>query len=140
MVACGNVAHITLESDNHHRPIGPSNPQFQATNQGGVMLFRDRAEAGRELLERLAAYRNQRDVLVLGVPRGGVPVAFEVARGLQAPLDVLIVRKLGVPGREELAFGAIASGGIRFLDTEIVEAVGISDATIERIIAWRPAS
>jgi putative phosphoribosyl transferase len=97
------------------------------------MVFLNRAEAGRELLKRLAAYENRRDVLVLGIPRGGVPVAFEVASGLHALLDVFIVRKLGVPGREELAFGAIASGGIRFLDTEIVEVVGISDAQIERI-------
>jgi putative phosphoribosyl transferase len=99
------------------------------------MVFPDRAEAGRELLKRLAAYEKRRDVLVLGIPRGGVPVAFEVAAGLHAPLDVFIVRKLGVPGREELAFGAIASGGIRFLDTEIVEAVGISELEIELITA-----
>jgi len=99
------------------------------------MIFLDRAEAGRELLKRLAAYANRRDVLVLAIPRGGVPVAFEVALGLRAPIDIFTVRKLGVPGREELAFGAIASGGHRFLDTEIVEAVGISDLEIERITA-----
>jgi putative phosphoribosyl transferase len=99
------------------------------------MVFQDRTEAGRELLKRLATYENRRDLLVLGIPRGGVPVAFEVAVGLHAPLDVFIVRKLGVPGREELAFGAIASGGIRFLDTEIVEAVGIPELEIELITA-----
>jgi putative phosphoribosyl transferase len=100
-----------------------------------AMVFPDRAEAGRVLAKRLKAYKNQRNVLVLGIPRGGVPVAFEVAAELHAPLDVFIVRKLGVPGREELAFGAIASGGIRFLDTEIVEAVGISESEMERITA-----
>jgi putative phosphoribosyl transferase len=97
------------------------------------MVFLDRAEAGRELLKRLAAYESRPGVLVLGIPRGGMPVAFEVATALHAPLDVFIVRKLGVPGREELAFGAIASGGTRFLDTEIVEAVGICETEIERI-------
>jgi putative phosphoribosyl transferase len=99
------------------------------------MVFLDRAEAGRVLAKRLKAYENHRNVLVLGIPRGGVPVAFEVAAELHAPFDVFIVRKLGVPGREELAFGAIASGGIRFLDTEIVEAVGISESEIELITA-----
>ena len=99
------------------------------------MVFQDRTEAGRELVKRLAVYENRRNMLVLGIPRGGVPVALEVAAGLHAPLDVFIVRKLGVPGREELAFGAIASGGIRFLDTEIVEAVGISELEIELITA-----
>src|ERR1035437_11181772 len=99
------------------------------------MIFLDREEAGRELAQKLKAYEKRKGVLVLGIPRGGVPVAFQVATELQAPLDVFIVRKLGVPGREELAFGAIASGGLRFLDTEIVEAVGISDVVIELITA-----
>ncbi len=99
------------------------------------MEFRDRIEAGRELAKRAGAYANRSNVLVLGIPRGGVPVAFEVAKELHAPLDVFIVRKLGVPGQEELGFGAIASGGIRFLDRDIVQAVGISDAEIERIAA-----
>ena len=99
------------------------------------MVFLDRGEAGRELAKKLKVYENQQGVLVLGIPRGGVPVAFQVATELQAPLDVFVVRKLGVPGREELAFGAIASGGIRFLDSEIVEAVGISGPEIERITA-----
>ena len=74
--------------------------------------FRDRAEAGRLLAEKLVAYAGRPDVLVLALPRGGVPVAFEVARALEAPLDVFVVRKLGVPGHEELAMGAIASGGV----------------------------
>ncbi len=76
-------------------------------------LFRDRREAGRVLAEKLAAYANRPDVLVLALPRGGVPVAYEVARALGAPLDVFVVRKLGVPGYEELAMGAVATGGVR---------------------------
>src|SRR4051812_22906020 len=79
--------------------------------------FRDRTEAGRLLAERLRGYAGRDDVVVLGLPRGGVPVAFEVARALDAPLDVFLVRKLGVPGHEELAFGAIATGGTRVVNT-----------------------
>jgi putative phosphoribosyl transferase len=92
--------------------------------------FRDRAEAGRRLATDLDHYRGRPDLLVLGLPRGGVPVAAEVARALGAPLDVFVVRKLGVPGREELAMGAIASGGIRVIDPEIVYALGISEPEI----------
>jgi len=99
------------------------------------MVFRDRQEAGRKLAERLRAYANRNDVVVLGIPRGGVPVALEVARALRAPLDIFLSRKLGVPGQEELAFGAIATGGTRVLDREIVEAVGISEEQIEQITA-----
>lgn len=98
-------------------------------------IFENRVDAGRRLASRLGAYRNRKDVIVLGIPRGGVPVAFEVAAALGAPLDVFVSRKLGVPGQEELAFGAIASGGVRILDGEITEAVGIPDAEVERIIA-----
>jgi predicted phosphoribosyltransferase len=99
------------------------------------MIFLDRAEAGRRLAKLLLEYRGQKDVLVLAIPRGGVPVAFQVAKELEAPLDVFIVRKLGVPGREELAFGAIASGGIRYRDSEIVDAARISESEIESIAA-----
>jgi len=84
------------------------------------MLFRDRYEAGQQLAARLRAYADHPDVLVLALPRGGVPVAYEVARALHAPLDVFLVRKLGVPGHEELAMGAIASGGIRVLNPDTV--------------------
>jgi putative phosphoribosyl transferase len=98
-------------------------------------IFANRVDAGRRLASRLGAYRNRKDVVVLGIPRGGVPVAFEVAAALDAPLDVFVSRKLGVPGQEELAFGAVASGGVRILDREITEAVGISDAEVERITA-----
>ncbi|MGH9678794.1 MAG: phosphoribosyltransferase, partial [Candidatus Acidiferrales bacterium] len=98
------------------------------------MIFADRTEAGRILAKRLHAYQDRRDLLVLGLPRGGVSVAFEVAMELKAPLDVFIVRKLGVPGHEELAFGAIASGGVRVLDEQSAEAAGISDLEIELIV------
>jgi putative phosphoribosyl transferase len=95
------------------------------------MIFRTRTEAGRRLALLLREYENRKNVIVLGIPRGGVPVAFEVARTLKAPLDVLVLRKLGVPGHEELGFGAIASGGIRVLNPEIVEALRISPSDIE---------
>src|SRR5215472_8457680 len=97
------------------------------------MLFRDRRDAGQRLADKLAAYAKRDDVVVLGLPRGGVPVAFEVAARLSAPLDVFLLRKLGVPGHEELAFGAIASGGVRVLDRGIIEAVGIAEGDIEQV-------
>ena len=99
------------------------------------MVFDNRTDAGRKLANQLGAYANRKDVIVFGIPRGGVPVAFEVAASLHAPLDVFVSRKLGVPGQEELAFGAIASGGVRILDAEIVEAAGVSDVEIEQITA-----
>ena len=88
-------------------------------------IFRGRREAGRELARRLQKYTGRQDLLVLGIPRGGLPVAFEVASALKAPLDIFVSRKLGVPGQEELAFGAVASGGTRIVDEEIVNAVGL---------------
>src|SRR5881396_2172959 len=97
--------------------------------------FRDRAEAGRLLAELLRDYAGRDDVLVLALPRGGVPVGYEVARALGAPLDVFLVRKLGVPGREELAMGAIASGGIRVLNEDVVRALGIPPAVIDQVAA-----
>ena len=99
------------------------------------MVFRDREEAGRKLAEQLHAYANRKDVIVLGIPRGGVPVAFEVAKALNAPLDILLSRKLGVPGQEELAFGALATGDTRVLDREIIEAISISEDQIDQITA-----
>jgi putative phosphoribosyl transferase len=95
--------------------------------------FRDRREAGRILAARLEAYAGRQDVVILALPRGGVPVAYEVARALHAPLDVFLVRKLGVPGHEELALGAIASGGTRVLNEDVVREVGIRPETIDRI-------
>ncbi len=99
------------------------------------MLFRDRKEAGQKLAQYLAGLANRPDVIVLGLPRGGVPVAFEIARELKAPLDVFLVRKLGVPGHRELAFGAIASGGVRVLNAPVVKALGITQETIEQVAA-----
>lgn len=99
------------------------------------IAFRDRRHAGQELARSLDAYRGRGDVLVLGLPRGGVPVAHEVARQLGAPLDVFVVRKLGVPGQEELAMGAIASGGGRFLNREVIDALGLTQDDIDRAVA-----
>jgi putative phosphoribosyl transferase len=99
------------------------------------MLFRDRADAGRQLVSRLRAYAGRPDLLVLGLPRGGIPVAYEVARGLGAPLDVFVVRKLGVPGQEELAMGAIATGGVRIVNEDVVRALGIPRDALDRAAA-----
>ncbi len=96
------------------------------------MLFRDRAEAGKSLAPRLVEFANRPEVLVLALPRGGVPVAYEVARFLNAPLDVFVVRKLGAPWQPELAMGAIASGGMLVINREVVNGLGISQAEIDR--------
>ena len=96
-------------------------------------LFRDRREAGRILAGLLEHYRGNDDVVVLALPRGGVPVAYEVATALGAPLDVFIVRKLGVPGREELAMGAIATGGVVVLNDDIVRGLDIPSGVIEQV-------
>ena len=95
--------------------------------------FADRAEAGRELAYHLDRFRNRPGLLILGLPRGGIPVAAEVARILHAPLEAFVVRKLGVPGREEMAFGAVASGGLRVLQNDIIDAFHISDAQVEAV-------
>src|SRR5436305_2937665 len=97
--------------------------------------FQDRRDAGKQLASRLAAYAGRPDVLVLGLPRGGVPVAYEVAQALNAPLDVFLVRKLGVPGHEELAMGAIATGGVRVLNDDVVDYLKIPDAVIDSVAA-----
>lgn len=99
------------------------------------MRFQDRVEAGQILAESLDAYKNRPDVVVLALPRGGVPVAFEVARALNAPLDIFLVRKLGVPGHEELAMGAIASGGVRTINEDVTETLGIPDEVIDAVTA-----
>jgi putative phosphoribosyl transferase len=96
-------------------------------------LFRDRTEAGDVLAGQLAHYTGRADVLVLALPRGGVPVAARVAQALGAPLDVFVVRKLGVPGQEELAMGAIASGGIRVRNEEVVGRLGLGEADLRRV-------
>lgn len=100
-----------------------------------AIVFQDRREAGRLLAGRLAQYAGRDDVIVLALPRGGVPVAFEVARALKAPLDVCVVRKLGVPGDQELAMGAIAAGGVRILNSEIVDGLALPAQVIESVIA-----
>jgi predicted phosphoribosyltransferase len=97
--------------------------------------FRDRAEAGRLLAQRLRGYAGRDDVVVLALPRGGVPVAYEVAKELGVPLGVFVVRKLGVPGYEELAMGAMASGGVIVLDEGLVRRLGLDRAQLERAIA-----
>jgi putative phosphoribosyl transferase len=96
--------------------------------------FRNRTDAGQLLATRLTAYARRPDVLILALPRGGVTVAFEVARVLHVPLDVLIVRKLGVPGREELAMGAIASGGVLVLNHEVVQMYALSTEVIHNVV------
>ena len=101
--------------------------------------FHDRRDAGKQLAGRLRAYANQPDLIVLGLPRGGVPVAAEVAAALGAPLDVYLVRKLGVPGHEELAMGAIASGGVRVLNTDVMSELALPDDVIEAVAAREQA-
>lgn len=102
------------------------------------MEFRDRHEAGRALAKALAAWRGRPEVLVLGLPRGGVPVAWEVAQALKAPLDVLVVRKLGFPGQEELAMGAIGPGGVRVM-SDIPRTWPVSDKAVEEVVAREQA-
>jgi putative phosphoribosyl transferase len=100
-----------------------------------AITFLDRRDAGRQLALKLQDYAGDPGVLVLGLPRGGVPVAYEVARALHAPLDVFVVRKLGVPGHRELAMGAIASGGIRVLNPDLINGLGITPAMVESVAA-----
>jgi len=100
------------------------------------MRYRDRIDAGQQLAEKLMMYANRPDVLVLALPRGGVPVGFAVAEVLHAPLDVFLVRKLGVPGHEELAMGAIASGGVRVLNEEVVNFLQIRLALPCALLSW----
>src|SRR5271166_1669415 len=95
--------------------------------------FRDRAEGGKLLARELSKYADGKDVLILGLPRGGVPVGFEVAKALHAPLDVFVVRKLGVPGHEELAMGAIATGGVRQINEDVVRNLGITPDIIDEV-------
>jgi len=100
-----------------------------------MRLLSDRREAGRLLAEKLMEYAGRGGTIVLGLPRGGVVVAFEVAKALDVPLDIFLVRKLGAPGQEELAVGAIASGGVRVMNQDVVDALGLSQAQIEAIAA-----
>src|SRR5213594_1502322 len=95
------------------------------------MLFEDRFEAGRQLASELGEFANRNDVVVLALPRGGVPVGYEVAMALHAPLDVFLVRKLGLPGYEELAMGAIATGGVRVINEELVQRLAIPKRVLD---------
>ena len=97
--------------------------------------FRNRTEAGQQLAKKLSAYANRADVLVLGLPRGGVPVAYEVAVALNLPLDICLVRKLGAPGNKELAMGAIGMGGVMVLNDDVVESLHVSPEGIARVVA-----
>lgn len=99
------------------------------------MIFRNRTEAGRRLAKELEHYAGRPDVVVLGLPRGGIPVAYEVARGLQAPLDVFVVRKLGMPGQEELAIGAIATGGVRVVNDDLLARLRVAPQIVDEIAA-----
>src|SRR5829696_9880127 len=99
------------------------------------MIYRDRIDAGKRLASRLTDYADRPDVLVLALPRGGVPVAFEVARELHAPLDIFLVRKLGLPGHEELAMGAIATGGVRVLNEDVVARLRVPGEVIDAVAA-----
>jgi putative phosphoribosyl transferase len=100
-----------------------------------MALYKDRTDAGQKLAKKLSEYADRKDVVVLGLPRGGVPVAFEVAKALNAPLDIFLVRKLGVPGHKELAMGAIASGGVRVLNDKMMRGLNISDKVIDAVAA-----
>jgi putative phosphoribosyl transferase len=114
------------------RAIGPFGSPSDRGRLNDVQLFHDRADAGRRLAQRLESFRDQ-DVVVLGLPRGGVPVAFEVAKALRAPLDLLVVRKLRVSFQPELAFGAIAEGGVRVINEPVLEQTGLTDAEIAEV-------
>ena len=109
------------------------------TRDAAATRFRDRAHAGGVLAAALARYAHRRDVIVLALPRGGVPVGCEVARALGVPLDVFVVRKLGVPGHEELAMGAIAPGGVRLLNEDVVALAGVSEEAIDEVAAREAA-
>src|SRR5213595_3595922 len=99
------------------------------------MIYRDRIDAGKQLASQLAHYANRDDLLVLALPRGGVPVAYEVAKALRAPMDIFLVRKLGVPGHEDLAMGAISTGGVRVLNDDVVDYLRIPGEVIDAVAA-----
>ena len=105
-------------------------PIKQNLKVGEMTPFKDRRDAGRKLAQKLSAYANQSNMLILALPRGGVPVAYEVALALNVSLDIFLVRKLGLPGREELAIGAIASGGVRILNSDIVRMLSVPEEVI----------
>lgn len=116
----------------HGDTIGESGKRREETM---AAIFKDRVDAGRQLAKELARHADRADALALGLPRGGAVVAFSVSEALRVPLDVLVVRKLGVPGNEELAMGAIASGGARVLNREVIRWLGIADPVVEEVAA-----
>jgi predicted phosphoribosyltransferase len=120
-------AQLAWANEGGAKPMSAT--QIQRTR--GPAIFQDRREAGRYLAELLKSLANRSDVLVLALPRGGVPVAYEIARALHAPLEVFLVRKLGVPGHEELAMGAIASGDVRVVNQDVAKYLGISNEMID---------
>jgi putative phosphoribosyl transferase len=127
--------NFRLLTDFHTRTRGEPD-YMQRRHAGGCgMVFRNRVDAGQRLASRLKEFAYRDDTIVLALPRGGVPVGFEVARVLHVPLDILVVRKLGVPGQEELAMGAIGNGGVRILDSEAVRAFHLSPEQVEEVIA-----
>lgn len=105
----------------------------------GISMFRDRRDAGQRLAAHLLSYANRKDTIVMALPRGGVPVAFEIAQRLLAPLDVLLVRKLGAPGEPELAMGAIASGGAKLLDYSLIQALELTEQQLTDVVAAEEA-
>jgi predicted phosphoribosyltransferase len=123
---------LAFAVEDHGNTIRTLTREESGMSQG---RFRDRLEAGRRVAEGLKHYAGGPDLLVLALPRGGVPVGYEVARALRAPLDVLLVRKLGVPGHEELAMGAIASGGVRIVSEDVIAMLGIPDRVIATVAA-----
>lgn len=110
------------------------NPLNGFLRRAATRTFRDRREAGRAVAEQLMSYRDNDDVLVFGLARGGVPVAWEIARALHAPLDVFLVRKIGVPGWSELAMGALASGGGLVMNDDVVSSVRVTDEQVREVI------
>jgi putative phosphoribosyl transferase len=111
------------------------NPRETLVRVKPMQIFSDRAEAGRVLAEALVDFAGRQDVVVLALPRGGVPVGYEVAKGLRAPLDVFVVRKLGMPGQEELAMGAIATGGVRVLNQDLLAQIKVPPSLIDEVAA-----
>jgi putative phosphoribosyl transferase len=123
-------------------PASPGQPDFESNQHEETLVtsrFSDRYDAGRRLAGELRAYANRHDVIVLALPRGGVPVGYEAAKALGAPLDVFVVRKLGLPGQEELAMGAIASGGVKVLAPDLIRAARVTEEDLQRVIASEQA-
>lgn len=128
------AAHDTKRTSSFASVAARLFPVTACGGNGKYVIFEDRADAGRQLAAKLGAYAGS-GTRVLALPRGGVPVGYEIARALHAPLDVFVVRKIGAPGREELAIGAIASGGVRVLHRDTIELLGVSLQAIEEITA-----